>query len=589
MNVVGTTYLNGCNYQVGYDLLGQNVAGNYSTVRFYGVLNVTNNYISWSSGTASVWSATSGLSTRYSRGSYTVVQQDVTLYHDNNGNYSATLTGSLNTTFVSGTASGGFSLPQIKRYPVLQSGQDFTDEGNPTLTFTSYGTFPIKVKLEAGGNTQLITRTLPSNATSYTFNLTDEERNTLRKLTPNSNTLTVTETVCAMSGNTELSASYKTYKMTIINANPEFNNFEFEDVNPMTLALTGNSKTNVNGYSNIKVTVPVENKAIAKKSATMSKYRLLIGTGTTDILYSDTNDVYGIINSSQSGTYNLYATDSRNNSTLVTKLAETIIDYESIAVDSVNATATRSNNGVGKQCTISFNGTFWNKSFGKTTNHLENITYRFKKTTDTEWIVGTGKIIPTIDNNKFSFSGILQSNNENPDEWNLDSAYNIEIIVSDVLSDATISLILNSAVPTLALSKNGVGIMGKYDDNEGGLFQIAGKKILTTYVLYSNDSGTAGTITLSNSLSDYDYIEIFYKNNDDLYSSVKVYGPDNKVVLLQSMYPNNGQGIYLKGTRLTINDKTLSMNGGTQVNITPSGNSAQSGTYLYITKILGYK
>ena len=45
---LGRVYLNGCNYELAYDLLGQNVEGNYSNVRLYGILHVTNNYISWS-------------------------------------------------------------------------------------------------------------------------------------------------------------------------------------------------------------------------------------------------------------------------------------------------------------------------------------------------------------------------------------------------------------------------------------------------------------------------------------------------------------------------------------------------------------
>ena len=80
-NIVGQVNLNGCNYQVGYDLLSQNVAGNYSTVRLYGILNVTNNYVAWTRGTASVGtntpSTSAGLATRFNRGSYTVVAQDM--------------------------------------------------------------------------------------------------------------------------------------------------------------------------------------------------------------------------------------------------------------------------------------------------------------------------------------------------------------------------------------------------------------------------------------------------------------------------------------------------------------------------------
>lgn len=477
-NIVGQVNLRGCNYQVGYDLLGQNIAGNYSTVRFYGILNVTNNYVSWSRGTASVWGASAGLATRYNRGSYTVVTQDVNIGHDNQGNYSGTISGTLQTTMPggTGTASGGFSLPSIPRQANVTGATDFTDEQNPRITFSNPGGFRINARLEFGGTS--IRRDNIPNTGSYTFNLTDSERTLLRSKTHNSNTMAVREIIATcIGGTTENYWSWQDKKMTIVNANPTFSDFTFKDTNATTVALTGDNQVNVNGYSNIKVTIPVENKAVAKKSATMSKYRLSIGTNTTDILYSDTKDVTGTILKSESGTYNLYATDSRNNSTLVTKLAKKVIDYTQININSVNASAARNNNGVGKQCIVSFDGTFWNGNFGAVTNHLENITYRFKKTTDSTWITGTSTITVTVDKNKFSFSGKLKSNNENPDEWDLESAYNIEITISDTLSSSILNLILNSGVPTIALAKGGVGIMGKYDNSVGGLLQIGGKSL----------------------------------------------------------------------------------------------------------------
>ena len=477
-NIVGQVNLSGCNYQVGYDLLGQNIAGNYSTVRFYGILNVTGTYVAWSRGTASVWGASAGLATRYNRGSYTVVTQDVNIGHDNQGNYSGTISGTLQTTMPggTGTASGGFSLPSIPRQANVTGATDFTDEQNPRITFNNPGGFRINARLEFGGTN--IRRDNIPNTGSYTFNLTDSERNLLRSKTPNSNSMTVREVIATcIGGTTENYWSWQDKKMTIVNANPTFSTFDFEDINPKTIALTGDNQVNINGYSNIKVTIPVENKASANKSATMNKYRLSIGNNTTDILYSDTKDVSGVLNSTTSGTYNLYATDSRNNSTLVTKLAKKVIDYTPVNVNSVNATATRNNNGVGKQCTVSFDGTFWNGNFGAVTNNLRNITYRFKKTTDSTWITGTSTITVTVDKNKFSFSGKIQSNNDNPDEWDLESAYNIEITISDTLSSSILNLVLNSGIPTIALAKNGVGIMGKYDESAGGLLQIGGVSI----------------------------------------------------------------------------------------------------------------
>jgi len=116
-----------------------------------------------------------------------------------------------------GVSNGWTGLTKINRYPVLNSGMNFTDRTNPTLNITAYGTYPLRVKLEAGGNTSLITRDLSSrNSQSYTIQLTDAERKLLRSKSADGKTLAVRETVCAMNGNTELSASYKDYTMTIV-------------------------------------------------------------------------------------------------------------------------------------------------------------------------------------------------------------------------------------------------------------------------------------------------------------------------------------------------------------------------------------
>lgn len=217
MNVVGTSYFDTwANYQVGYDLLSTSVSGGYHTIRVYGVLNVTGNNISWSSGSARVSDNTVGIGTWYGRGSYTLVSKDINVYCDSSGNASIYVDGAINTSYKSGSCGGTAYLPHINRYPVLNSGSNFTDKTNPVYNITAYNSYALRVKIEAGGNTQLITRDLSSRGSqTYTLVLTDEERKTLRRLSPDGKTLAVRETVCAMSGSTELSVSYKDYTMTI--------------------------------------------------------------------------------------------------------------------------------------------------------------------------------------------------------------------------------------------------------------------------------------------------------------------------------------------------------------------------------------
>ena len=188
MNVLGTAYMNGCNYQVGYDLLSTNQAGGYHTLRVYGVLNVTNNYISWSRGTARVWDNTVGIGTYYGKGSYTLVSTDIKAYCDASGNVSVYVGGSLDTSFVSSGEVGGTAyLPNIPRNPTITSAPNFTDRDNPTMYFTTNtmpnATYNACISL-TGAKDDVPYRQINISSGSYTFNLTPEDRKALRGNTP---------------------------------------------------------------------------------------------------------------------------------------------------------------------------------------------------------------------------------------------------------------------------------------------------------------------------------------------------------------------------------------------------------------------
>ena len=210
-----------------------NINNNTSTVSFNFQISAIQNGWDWNIKTNPVSYRVTINGTNYNgtivsyggSGTVTLKSGSLTVGHNNDGSknisFSFSVTDHPNKSYTPGnaSASGSMNLTKIARYPVLNSGSNFTDEGNPTLKFTNYGVFNVRVKLEAGGNTSLITRDISKNATSYTFNLTEEERNELRALCPNSNSLSVRETVCAVNGTTEVNASYKDYTMTIVNGN----------------------------------------------------------------------------------------------------------------------------------------------------------------------------------------------------------------------------------------------------------------------------------------------------------------------------------------------------------------------------------
>ena len=114
---------------------------------------------------------------------------------------------------------------------------------------------------------------------------------------------------------------------------------------------------------------------------------------------------------------------------------------------------------------------------------------------------------------------------------------------------------------------------------------------LTPIELYNNTSGATGSITLNDDVENYSYIEIFYRNNNSLYSSNKFYSPSGKQLTLSIMYPDSSSNqIWVQSTTKTITGKNMT-------NV--SGRYAEAEVYsqagfgrndrIYIVRILGYK
>lgn len=293
------------------------------------------------------------------------------------------------------------------------------------------------------------------------------------------------------SGNTKIGESDKaTLTAKLYDADPVFSDFDVQDINSTTTMLTEgispgtvNQVINVNGYSNIQVTISSANKAVALKGATITKYRFVCGSKSVDIAYSDSASVSGTIIGAENGTYVVYAIDNRGNNTPITKLATSIKEYTPLKIDTTvgnNIKAERDNGGVGSNCTLTFSGEIWNNSFGSVSNSFKSAKYYLKKTDSSTWIdLGSSMtdITPTITNGTFSFSNTIRSDNADT-TWDIGSSYDIKVVLEDKLSSVEVQTILASAIPTISLSKNGVGIMCDFDDSLGGYLQVDGKSFL---------------------------------------------------------------------------------------------------------------
>lgn len=125
---------------------------------------------------------------------------------------------------------------------------------------------------------------------------------------------------------------------------------------------------------------------------------------------------------------------------------------------------------------------------------------------------------------------------------------------------------------------------------------------LKAYSLYNNTSGTTGNVTLSDSASNYEYIEIFYKNVDGIFSSTKVKSPNGKTVGLSCSVTfvggSGNNGLYAIHSRIidisgtSINTHSITSNGSYYgaLALWENGSASLDKTnYIYITQVIGYK
>lgn len=116
------------------------------------------------------------------------------------------------------------------------------------------------------------------------------------------------------------------------------------------------------------------------------------------------------------------------------------------------------------------------------------------------------------------------------------------------------------------------------------LSAIAGTGTLPAYkALYSNASGTTGTVALSETAANFSMLEIFFKTNDGDMSSVRVWAPNGKVANLSSSRITAAAGAgWTKSKQISISGTTLAYTGYAG----ESGIGSNAGGTNYVGSIL---
>lgn len=110
--------------------------------------------------------------------------------------------------------------------------------------------------------------------------------------------------------------------------------------------------------------------------------------------------------------------------------------------------------------------------------------------------------------------------------------------------------------------------------------------------LYNNESGSAGTINLLESVSGYTFLDIYYIDDDNYHSCARVIYPYNKQVVLTSIsYSPIETIMYIKSDVINISENTI-VRSQTNSGWMYSSNSATKvepiSTIFKITQVIGY-
>lgn len=225
-SIYGDTGKNGFRLRLDYEVTGQSISDNTSTVHMalYLYANTTGTYNNDGDAYWTIYGVRTYYTFSYtSVGWYKLGERTVNIGHDAKGEKTVTLSGEWCSAISGGWApysldvSGSVTLPTIPRKAEITSAPNFTDVDDPTIYYnnpagTAASSVEVCISL-TGATDDVPYRAMDRSGGSYTFSLTDGERATLRNATGNSRTVSfVVRTV--LGGVTYYASAAKTFTVT---------------------------------------------------------------------------------------------------------------------------------------------------------------------------------------------------------------------------------------------------------------------------------------------------------------------------------------------------------------------------------------
>lgn len=453
--------------------------------------------------------------------SHTVLfNRTVTIAHNADGSKTIAVSAYINhARFDSSSQGFNVKLTTIPRQATITSAPNFNDTDNPTIQYSNpAGT--VVTSLQAcisltGSQADIAYRDISMTGTSYTFELTEAERNVLRSASPNSNTLNVIFYVkTVLSGNTYYSTLTRT--MTIVNANPTISGATYEDINSTTTAITGDDQKIIQGQSTVAFNFA---SITAQKYATLSQLVIEVNAYTVfDTIsgssLSNYTFNYGEINSSSNLNANIRVIDSRGNETSVS-IPITMLAW---SLPTAIITCARVNNFY-TETTLNVDALYSSLDG----NNTITIQYQYKEITSSTW------------------SALASLQDNVPVTVNLDNTkqWNVKVIVTDRIGTTTYNLTVERGIPIIYFDRlnRSVGI-NCFPKNENSIESDG---------LVLDDIILIGSQTLFDyqQLTSVGYIAVLgaydYKLIDGIFSSVSIpQGYEKAYKVTAQVSTNNG-------------------------------------------------
>lgn len=453
-------------------------------------------------------------------------------------------------------------------------------ESSFTLPINKYGSSYYNVVEVRNGNNTTLVKTINDAVDGTSVSFSSSELNTIYTMDNNRNQLPLVFymdliTYTNSSKTTQIGNTQRLKcEAYIVNGEPTATYTIVEQDPKVITLLSGDTSKIIKNASDLLFTIT----PTALKGATISSVKINNATATQ----SGNNYVLNV-NNITTGTFSILITDSRNLTRTYTA-TKTVLDYIACKINTnwsiERATQTSSDLVLNASVNV------WNSTINGTSN-----TIVAKYSLDNETWTTISSSSYTISNNVLTISNLTFSN-----IISYQQAGTFYLDVSDLLSESKENKAIKVGIYTCAKSDRRYRINGTLElADANGQNRINVRDYLIPKVLYSNDNGATGDITLTETANNYRYIEVFF-GSDDGYSSTKFeYISSRKTkftIRMEFINEEDSDRHFLYASTYQLSGTSITfIRASNDFLYIPGNNVGNYGTasYVKIYKVLGYK